>query len=213
MTFTFDAEPLNKKQEALMVSNTPDRDILESNLIAHNYKMVLTMAHRYSYMSDFDDLVQEGAYGLVIAAKRFDVTRQVKFNSFAVHYIKKYILKHIYGEQRSRHISEDRKSTVLSIDGTLTSEDTKSLHENTTIFEDYINDSGNTIVRAMEALSDQERRVIIDRFVERKTLHTIGKELEYSLSNIKAIEVRALSKMHNHMNSCDLYRVDDVLNV
>lgn len=62
-------------------------------LIYHNLRLVLSIAGTYKNVSSlpFDDLFQEGATGLCIAAERYD--RSGRFTTFAYPWIKKYILQ------------------------------------------------------------------------------------------------------------------------
>ena len=64
------------------------------NLIEKNLLYVLSVAHKYRNLGmSLEDLVQEGNLGLIHAFKKFDKNRNVKFITFAVHYIKLYIRK------------------------------------------------------------------------------------------------------------------------
>lgn len=72
-----------------------------TNLVEKNLKFALKIAHKYKGNGvSIEDLVQEANYGLVIAAQKFDPEKGVKFLSFAVHYIRKYVLAAL-GKNRS----------------------------------------------------------------------------------------------------------------
>lgn len=63
-----------------------------TNLVEANLKFALKIAHTYKNKGlPLEDLVQEANLGLIKAAEKFDPNKGVKFISFAVHYIRKYI--------------------------------------------------------------------------------------------------------------------------
>ena len=62
---------------------TADETILDDRVL-NNRGFVYDMAKNYSSSGvPFNDLVNAGMLGLVIAAKKYDTTREVKFISFA----------------------------------------------------------------------------------------------------------------------------------
>lgn len=62
-------------------------------LIAHNLGLVWTIADRYRGRGlPFEDLLQEGAVGLVRAVERFDYRRGVKLSTYAVWWIRRSLI-------------------------------------------------------------------------------------------------------------------------
>lgn len=210
---SFEEKPLSKKEEQELIKKYKNQPkVLREKLVAHNHKMALQMAHQYENVANFEDLVQEGSKGLVIAAERFDYNRGIKFNSFAVHYVKKYILAFIGDEKREKFLSEKHDQPVISYDGPITTDDINSMENNIHDTDIFDKDATYMISDALNTLDDIEKKVIHYRFVERQTLDELGKKFKFSLSNIKAIETKALNKMKKHLNSCNLYKLNDVLN-
>jgi RNA polymerase primary sigma factor len=81
-------------QCALKVSNGDKKAFNE--LINRNLKFVISVAKQYTgskYL--LEDLVTEGNYGLIEAAKRFEPSRGFKFISYAVWYIRKNVMDYI----------------------------------------------------------------------------------------------------------------------
>lgn len=61
-------------------------------LVAANLKFVWHIAHKYDSMGfEFEDLVQEGNIGLLVAAEKFNPSRGYKFITYAVWWVQAYI--------------------------------------------------------------------------------------------------------------------------
>ena len=69
-----------------------DRDAIRK-MVSANLGLVVAVAMKYA---DRDvplmDLIQEGSFGLMKAAEKFDYTRDIKFSTYADDWIRKYIL-------------------------------------------------------------------------------------------------------------------------
>ena len=62
-------------------------------MVRRNLKYVVTVAKKYrGYGLSLQDLIEEGNIGLIQAAKRFDVSKNVKFITYAVWWIKQAIM-------------------------------------------------------------------------------------------------------------------------
>lgn len=60
----------------------------------HNIKLVFNIAKKYmSLTNDFDGLAMNGVKGLAEAASRFDITKNIKFVTYAHWWVRKYILE------------------------------------------------------------------------------------------------------------------------
>jgi RNA polymerase primary sigma factor len=68
-------------------------------MVRRNLKYVVTVANKYRGLGiPLQDLIEEGNIGLIQAAKRFDVSKNVKFITYAVWWIKQAIM-HSLAEQ------------------------------------------------------------------------------------------------------------------
>ncbi len=97
-----------------------DRDALQT-MIKSNLKFVVSYVKKYRGMGlSMLDLINEGNIGLIEAAKRFDPTRNVRFISYAVWWIRQAIIhalsrySHIYNipQKLSDQISQMKRKSV-----------------------------------------------------------------------------------------------------
>jgi RNA polymerase primary sigma factor len=87
---------LNKKQERALfteynlTSNQRRRNEIKSIIVNSNMRFVLRLALKYKNMVgvDIKDLVSEGKLGLLIAFDKFNISRDLKFFSYAVCWIR-----------------------------------------------------------------------------------------------------------------------------
>lgn len=91
---------LNKKEErALIAKYRDDREKLNQLLINHNIRIVLNQARKYvKRVANPADLLVDGYYGLSIAAQRFDVDKNIKFNTYATPWVFKYVISSFYSK-------------------------------------------------------------------------------------------------------------------
>lgn len=91
---------LNKKQERAMIEKyRHDRPTLNTMLLNHNIRIVLNLAKKYVKRSrNPADLLVDGYYGLTIAVDRFDLDKNIKFNTFATAWVFKYVISSFYSK-------------------------------------------------------------------------------------------------------------------
>ena len=73
-----------------------DRKDAIDKLVIHNIFLVVKLSHKYKRNEfDFEDIVGYGIVGLFTAAKKFDPSQNIRFASYARHWIKESIMKAI----------------------------------------------------------------------------------------------------------------------
>lgn len=77
----------------------------KEKLITHNLRYVAKVAKKYVGLGlDFEDLLQEGTIGLMVAAEKFDPEKGVRFCTYAHHWIKAKIQRALAEQGRTVRI-------------------------------------------------------------------------------------------------------------
>jgi RNA polymerase primary sigma factor len=93
---------LTPEQEIELADRIKDGDKkAENELIEKNLRFVISVAKQYQHeCCSLEDLVSEGNYGLIKAARKFDTSRGCKFISYAVWWIRQSILQALAEQSR-----------------------------------------------------------------------------------------------------------------
>lgn len=87
-----------------------------NRLVNANLRFVISTAKQYQHHGlKLEDLINEGNWGLIEAAKRFDETRGFKFISYAVWWIRQSILKSIGEHSRLVRVPSNRINDIRKI--------------------------------------------------------------------------------------------------
>lgn len=102
------SKPPTPEEEAALVKRVADGDKeAEAELVARNMRLVLDVSKRYQTPgATTEDLVQEGAIGLIRAARRFDPKRGFRFSTFAHWWIRQGISRFVKGPTRAIRLPE-----------------------------------------------------------------------------------------------------------
>ena len=113
--------PLTREREVELTKCFKKGDQGAHNkLICANLRFVVSVAKKFQGQGlSFTDLINEGNYGLIEAAHRFDETRGFKFISFAVWWIRKAILEALAKQSRLVRLPLNRIGTISKIHKTI----------------------------------------------------------------------------------------------
>ena len=87
-------KPLTRDEECKLGHQIAEGNITAlQKLVQRNLKYVVSIANKYRGCGlSLQDLIEEGNIGIIQAAKRFDPSREVKFITYAVWWIKQAIV-------------------------------------------------------------------------------------------------------------------------
>ena len=133
-----------------------EKDEVYQELLQGNLRFVITVAKQYQNQGlDLSDLIAEGNYGLMKAIKNFDWSKNLRFISYAVWWIKQSILQSLNENSRTIRLPVNvvqdlhkAKKEIQKTGGDLSSKFT-SLPK-TTGLDNHINDEGDTLIDLIE---------------------------------------------------------------
>ena len=107
---------LTTEEENALLQRIANGDILaKDQFIKSNLRLVVSIAKRYKSSSlDLSDLVQEGTLGLMRSLDLFDLSKGIKFSTYAVFWIRKAISKCIINTERLIRIPEHMWHLIAS---------------------------------------------------------------------------------------------------
>lgn len=93
-------------------------------LIASNLRLVVSIAKKYTGSGlSFNDLIQEGQIGLIRAADKYDVRRNLKFSTVAVWWIEQAVIRALSNKSRTIrvpvHLSDAIQKSIRVLSGKL----------------------------------------------------------------------------------------------
>ena len=95
-----------------LLSREQEQSATRNQLVASNLRFVVQVAKQYQGMGlELEDLIAFGNIGLFEAAERFDPTRNIKFITFAVWYVRAEITKALNDMGRTVRIPSHRTAT------------------------------------------------------------------------------------------------------
>lgn len=224
---------LNKDEERELIEKyRDDRDTLNKMLFMHNIRIVFNQAKKYAAkVNDFDSLLQDGMLGLAEAARRFDIDRNIKFCTYCVAWVRKYILAHFYGRQ----VELDRATTSLNsptiMNGSKTSDGSAATFEN--FVNDYIDPtctldhsieseiSANEQITICKRLYDEiehdsslsatDKAVFTDAFFNKEKTRDIADKYSIDIDAVTEIKTRILGKCKTILH--DQFHITDISDV
>ena len=214
---------LSKKQEEDLINKySNDREKLNNFLFMHNIRLVFNIAKKYmSKTDDFDSMVQDGMLGLAIAAKNFDVSRGVKFITYATPWVRKKVLERFYSrtnEITKRSISLNAPTIQMNsklndgndadlegyvneyLDPTMTT--IKSLHqqlssnEQSRLCADLYSELKND-----DSITDKEKKIFTELFYNKERAKDIQRMYGVTSKDISQIKDKILKNMRQRLES------------
>ena len=183
-------------------------------MIKHNLRFVVKIAKKYRSQTSvsFSDLISEGNIGLIKAAKKFDPSKNIKFSSYAVWWIKASINECIerYKDRIEYNFVDDTQMINIV--------DKENLYDNVNAeFERKMNDiqsRQSAIEDLVKCLEEREKRIItlfygLGENRREMNLEEISKEMCLTKERVRQIKDGALVKLKCEAlcsNECEIYR-------
>ena len=216
-----------ERELALRIQIDRDEAAL-TQLVECNLRFVVSYAKRYRGLGvAFLDLIHEGNLGLIEAARRFDPSRNVKFITYAVWWVREAMM-HVLSDQTRAfsfppklfgvlHRAPDDVSLNDPV-GVGAGDDRPEREladllpqEQTSVDDEMIHRADlDELASALSDLDGKEREVMTLRFGleddEEHTLQEIGDRLHLSRERVRQIEARAKeklrrsAKLRSHLN-------------
>ncbi len=137
-----------------------DQDALHK-LTRANLRFVVSVAKKYQGQGlSLADLINEGNYGLIKAAQRFDETRGFKFISYAVWWIRQAILQALAEQSRVVRLPLNRIGTISKI--RKTSAKLAQEHERAPNLEELADELDIDVEKVREAMQHTGRHLSMD---------------------------------------------------
>lgn len=185
-----------------------------NRLVETNLRFVVTIANQYKGKGlSMEDMVSEGNFGLMKAARKFDASKGTRFVNFAVVYVRQQIEKAIeqqaglYKMPRdvSRELVARQQSKPLSVDAPLGHRNNVSLlsvlvNQDAPLADERVHSEAIEVAveYALQSLNERESRVVnaffgIDQ--ERETMQEIAEDMELKRERVRQIRNKALRKL------------------
>jgi len=211
-------------QKILSGNITPfEKKQIEQELLIGNLRFVITVAKQYQNQGlELSDLIAEGNLGLLKAVENFDWTKQLRFISYAVWWIRQSILQSLNENARTIrlpvNVVQDLQKAKKEVEKTGT--DFPLNEEGDTLLDliknpdadlpDSVFDTKEILKEKlreiMGILDDREKIIIEDYFGlsgQTRTLEDIGNDFKLTKERVRQIKEKALRKLRNE--SSDLF--------
>lgn len=224
---------LSKDEERELIEKyKDDRRELEYRLVTHNIFLAIGFASKQQYrFKDFDELIALSMYGLMDAAKSFDPSKGWRFNTYAVWYLKKHVLKQFYVKkeyyiQNNTTVYIDDNSRLDGDEdnndyayGTINSkiepsEESTFLPKNAAEnLENTEHDSHMKVMLgkimdsiATSSLSDTDKKIFNMVFIEKDNVKTISTELGISATEVVNGKRRVLTFINENFSKDEIFQ-------
>lgn len=155
-----DLVPANQEADLARRIRAGDQEALVK-LTRGNLRFVVSVAKKYQgHGLQLTDLVNEGNYGLIKAAKRFDETRGFKFISYAVWWIRQSILQALAEHSRVVRLPLNRIGTITKIRNASTRLTQK--HERKPTFEELAAELEIDVEKVCAGIQQGKRNLSVD---------------------------------------------------
>ena len=172
----------------------------QDKLVTANMGYVITLARQYkSEVLTTDDLISEGAIGIMKAAEKYDASKGKPFVTFAAPYIRRAIEAAINRLQNDIDVRSTDESIPVGSRNNFTLlnvlEDKNAMRADATIEESTLTDD---MLQFLSVLNEREQRVInlyYGNGYERQTMAEIAETMGLKRERVRQVRDQAIRKL------------------
>ena len=210
-------KPLTKAKERRLLKKCKKGNLKAKNeILEANLKFVFDVAKHYTGRGvSISELISDGNMGLLRAIDKFDESKDVKFISYAVWWIRQAMLESIKKKNAINFVEiEPNTDNDSSMDKKFIEDDEDDVQTKETFSNEIdeksreINENQRIVISDLiSSLSDRERDIIENYYGlnDRKelTLTDIGKKYGLSSERVRQVKLKALRKLRSKILLCD----------
>lgn len=204
-------KPLTKAKERRLLKKCKKGNLKAKNeILEANLRFVFDIAKRYTGRGvPISELISDGNMGLLRAIEKFDESKDVKFISYAVWWIRQAMLESIKRRNAINFVEiEPNTDNDSSMDKKLIEDD----EDDASFNNDFSNENDeksmevsenqrNIITSLIGTLSDRERDIVENYYgindKKELTLTDIGKKYNLSSERVRQIKLNAIRKLRS----------------
>lgn len=205
--------PLTKAKERRLLKKCKKGNLKAKNeILESNLRFVFDIARHYTGRGvSISELISDGNMGLLRAIEKFDESKDVKFISYAVWWIRQAMLESIKKKNAINFVEiEPNTDNDASMDKKLIEDDEDDVSFN----NDFSNENDekereikieqkNIVIKLLNVLDERERDVIESYYgindKKELTLTDIGKKYNLSSERVRQIKKKGLMKLRTKM--------------
>jgi RNA polymerase primary sigma factor len=204
-------KPLTKAKERRLLKKCKKGNLKAKNeILEANLRFVFDIAKHYTGRGvPISELISDGNMGLLRAIDKFDESKDVKFISYAVWWIRQAMLESIKKRNAINFVEiEPNTDNDSSMDKKLIEDDEDDVsfnndfsNENDEKSREVTENQRNIITSLIDTLSDRERDIVENYYgindKKELTLTDIGKKYNLSSERVRQIKLNAIRKLRS----------------
>lgn len=204
-------KPLTKAKERRLLKKCKKGNLKAKNeILEANLRFVFDIAKHYTGRGvPISELISDGNMGLLRAIDKFDESKDVKFISYAVWWIRQAMLESIKKRNAISFVEiEPNTDNDSSMDKKLIEDDEDDVsfnndfsNENDEKSREVTENQRNIITSLIDTLSDRERDIVENYYgindKKELTLTDIGKKYNLSSERVRQIKLNAIRKLRS----------------
>ena len=206
-------KPLTKAKEKRLLKLSRKGTLKAKNeLLEANLKFVFDIAKHYTGRGlSISELISEGNMGLLRAVDKFDEEKDVKFISYAVWWIRQYMLDSIRKKKLLNIVEIENSETNTSLESSISDDEDEIVGSNDKAFSNEIEEykrelsqsQKEVIKKLLNCLNKREREIIESYYgindKEELNLSEIGEKFGLTSERVRQIKLSAFKKLRTSM--------------